>query len=199
MRVIAIGLAAIPLALLLSHRSAAPARPTGRVDLRLSRISSELARRQVEVHCQPAFGRLVGAQGESGSVGFDSRGRPDDFSELKDGVCATLHAFSRATKRGDTCLLPCQTAPFDVAWSMNALAHESYHLAGIRNEAQTECYAIQAVPFVARRLGASEEQARALGEIAATRVLAAMPDEYNSPECHDGGRLDLRPGDLDWP
>ena len=189
MRVIAVGLAAIPLALLLTHHSAAPAQPVGRTDLRLSRIASELARRPVEVHCQPAYGKLVDAEGESGSVGFDARGRPDDFTELKDGVCATLHAYRRGAP----------TMPFEVVWSMNALAHESYHLAGIRNEAQTECYALQAVPFVARRLGASEEQAAALGAFAATRVLAAMPNDYGSPECRDGGAYDLRPASSEWP
>src|ERR671936_383107 len=188
MRAIAVGLAAIPLALLLTHRSAAPAQPIGRVDLRLCRIAGQLARRPVQVHCQPASGSLVDAYGESGSVGFDARGRADDFTELKDGICDTLHAYSRATKAGDHCILPCETTPFDVAWSMNALAHESYHLAGIRNEAQTECYAIQAVPFVARRLGASEQQAAALGQLAATRVLAAMPPEYTLPGCRVSGQ-----------
>ncbi|MDQ2984316.1 MAG: hypothetical protein M3R70_10420 [Actinomycetota bacterium] len=199
MRVIAIGLAAIPLAFLMARHSDAPAQAVGKTDLRLSRISSELAQRPVQVHCRPNLGRLTGKHGESGSVGFDTRGRPGDFSEVADGVCSTLHAYSRSTNGGDNCLLPCQTRPFDVAWSMNTVAHEAYHLAGIRNEAQTECYAIQAVPFVARRLGASPQQARALGLLAANRVLAAMPPEYMSPQCRDGGAFDLHPATPGWP
>ena len=199
MRVIALGLAAIPLAFLLAHHSAAPAQPIGHTDLRLSSIATELAQRPVQIHCRPNLGRLVSRTGESGSVGFDTRGRPADFAEVADGICSTLHAYSRATHAGDHCLLPCQTVPFDVAWSMNTLAHESYHLAGIRNEAQTQCYATQAVDFVARRLGASPDQARALALLAATRILASMPPEYSSPKCRDGGPYDLHPFSSDWP
>ena len=180
---IAVGLAAIPLALLLTHRSSAPATPVGRKDLRLSRIASELARRPVEVHCRPSGGKLLGPAGDSGSVGFDLEGRPDDFAELTSGVCSTLHAYARHAASGD----------FDVAWSMNALAHESYHLAGVRNEAVTECYALQGVPFVARSLGATADQAEALFWITAGRVRDAMPREYWTRDCYEGGPLDLRP------
>jgi hypothetical protein len=87
----------------------------------------------------------------------------------------------------------------EIAWSVNTLAHESYHLAGVRNEAQTECYALQAIAFVARRLGASREQAQALAKFSFDQLPGRMPPEYSSPDCYDGGPLDLRPNDPVWP
>jgi hypothetical protein len=82
---------------------------------------------------------------------------------------------------------------------MNTLAHESYHLAGVRNEAQTECYALQAIDFVARRLGAPPDQARALATLAFDQLPGRMPPEYSSPDCRNGGRLDLLPNNPVWP
>jgi len=114
------------------------------------------------------------------------------------GICQELHAYSRSLKAGPACLLPCERPP-EIAWSLNTLAHESYHLAGVRNEARTECYALQAIDYVATRLGASPDQARALAAFSFAQLPRRMPPEYSSPECRDGGREDLRPDDPIWP
>ena len=45
----------------------------------------------------------------------------------------------------------------------------------MRNEAQTECYALQAIDFVARRLGASSEQGRALAAFSFDQLPSRMP------------------------
>jgi hypothetical protein len=170
------------------HHSAAAATPS---DLRLGTIASELARRHVTIRCEGMSGALTGARGESGRTEFIG-GKPISVSYLQEGVCQTLHAYARDLSAGETCLLPCE-GPLEVAWSVNTLAHESYHLAGVRNEAQTQCYALQAIDFVARRLGASPEQARALAVFSFDQLPGRMPPEYSSPQCHDGGRFDLRP------
>jgi hypothetical protein len=179
------------------HRSAGPAaaKPT---DLRLSTIASELARRHVEVRCEGTAGELSGVDGESGHTEFVDA-KPTGAAVLKEGICEALHRYSRVTKTGLECLLPCDGSPLATAWSLNALAHESYHLAGVRNEARTECYALQAIDFVARRLGASPQQARNLAAYAFIELPPRMPAEYTSPECRDGGRFDLRPGSAVWP
>ena len=186
-------LAALTFAL---HRSAgeAAAEPG---DLRLSAIASELAKRQVTIRCEGRRGKLLGAGGESGRTTFFGHD-PGGTAFLQRGVCDTLHEYTRALKAGSACLLPCRR-PLEVAWSLNTLAHEGYHLAGVRNEAETECYALQAIDFTARRLGAAPQQARALADLALRQLPQRMPPAYTAPECHDGGDYDLRPDTAVWP
>jgi hypothetical protein len=177
------------------HRASTRAEATPG-DLRLSSIASQLAKRKVAIRCEGS-GALMRTDGESGRTVFVD-GKPGDTAYLQEGVCATLHAYSRETKAGFDCLLPC-AQPLEVAWSLNTLAHESYHLAGVRDEAETECYALQAIGFAARSLGATPAQAGALAAFSFRELPRRMPSLYSSPECHDGGRLDLRPRDPVWP
>ena len=179
----------------LLHRSASAAAKPG--DLRLSAIASELARRHVTIRCEGLSGALTGAQGESGRTEFIDKD-PVSVSYLQEGICQTLHAYVRALKTGPHCLLPCER-PLEVAWSLNTLAHESYHLAGVRNEARTECYALQAIDFVTRRLGASPDQAHALAAFSFDQLPRRLPPEYSSPDCRNGGAYDLRPRRPVWP
>ena len=79
------------------------------------------------------------------------------------------------------------------------LAHESWHLRGVVDEARTQCYAVQSVEAVARGLGVPSADARLL----AARVAlddAHMPvGEYHSGQCRPGGAYDLRPDTPAWP
>ena len=188
-------LALLTVLTVLLHRGASAAAKPG--DLRLSGIASELARRHVTIRCEGLSGALTGAGGESGRTEFVD-GKPVSVSYLQEGVCQTLHSYARSLRAGPACLLPCER-PLEIEWSLNTLAHESYHLAGVRNEAETECYALQAIDFVARRLGASPDQGRALAAFSFDQLPRRMPPEYSSPECRDGGRLDLHPGDPSGP
>jgi hypothetical protein len=188
-------LALLTVLTVLLHRGAVAAARPG--DLRLSAIASELARRPVTIRCEGLSGALTGAGGESGRTEFVG-GKPVSVSYLQEGVCQTLHSYARSLRAGPACLLPCER-PFAISWSLNTLAHESYHLAGVRNEAETECYALQAIDFVSRRLGASPEQARALASFSFDQLLQRMPADYSSPKCHDGGRYDLHPRSAVWP
>jgi hypothetical protein len=189
-------LAALAVLTFALHRAAghASAKPG---DLRLGAIASELARRKVTIRCEGTSGKLMRVDGESGRTTF-MNGKPGSTAFLQEGICETLHRYTREAKTGSSCLLPC-AAPLEVAWSLNALAHESYHLAGVRNEAETECYALQAIDFAARRLGAPREQSRALASFAFTQLPDRMPPAYSSPECHNGGKYDLRPLEAVWP
>jgi len=151
----------------------------------------------VTIRCEGQTGALTGPQGESGRTEFVGD-KPVSVSFLQEGICETLHTYARELSAGEDCLLPCQ-GPLEVAWSLNTLAHESYHLAGVRNEAQTECYALQAIDFVARRLGASPAQARALAVFSYDQLPERMPPEYGSRACHDDGPYDLHPASAVWP
>ena len=88
------------------------------------------------------------------------------------GILIAVRVVATAHRRETLC---CRARSRSGSWSLNTLAHESYHLAGVRNEAQTECYALQAIDFVARRLGASSEQGRALAAFSFDQLPSRMP------------------------
>jgi hypothetical protein len=179
------------------HRETNPAQASS-ADLGLSHIASEIARRDVKVRCEGATGEIIGVDGQSGRTMFVD-GKPDNQTFLLEGICERLHTYSRLTKSDPECLLPCDGSTLETAWSLNALAHESYHLAGVRDEARTECYALQAIDFVAQKLGANEAQGRQLAVFSYNELPQQMPDAYTSPECRDGGAYDLKPNDRTWP
>lgn len=169
-------LAMLAVLAVLLHRGAVAAAKPG--DPQLSAIAGQLSARHVTIRCEGLSGTLTGPRGESGRTEFIGD-RPVSVSYLQEGICETLHAYARSPK---DCPLPCEQ-PLAVAWSLNTLAHESYHLAGIRNEAKTECAALRSIGFVAHSLGASLEQARALSAYSFAELPRRMPLEYSSPDC----------------
>jgi hypothetical protein len=89
--------------------------------------------------------------------------------------------------------------PEALAWSVSALAHESAHVAGWRNEAVAECYAIQSIEFTTELLGRTRREGRWLAERYVRRFYRYHEPPYTSPECRNGGRLDVRPTSDVWP
>jgi hypothetical protein len=170
---------------------------------RLAAIASEIAHRSVRVHCQGAFAAAFDVSAEAGSVDFDARGRPADTTELKRSTCSALRRFGRdGTKPEFACLTRGTACPDDVirsAWSVQALAHEAWHLAGELDEARTQCFGLQTTAYVAQRLGADRAQAQALATYLYERIYPRMPAEYRSSHCRDGGALDLRRETSVWP
>jgi hypothetical protein len=169
-------LAMLAVLAVLLHRGAAARGKPG--DPQLSAIAGELSGRSVTIRCEGLSGALTNPRGESGRTEFIGD-KPVSVAYLQEGICQTLHAYARSRKE---CLLPCGR-PLDVAWSLNTLAHESYHLAGIRNEARTECAALRAIGFVARGLGASPAQADTLAAYSFAELPRRMPPEYSPPAC----------------
>jgi hypothetical protein len=169
----------------------------------LEAIASAIARRSVHVDCQGAFAAAFDVSAEAGSVEFDADGRPSDTTELKRGTCAALARFDRDRTRPEfACLAQRATCPDHVilsAWSVQTLAHESWHLAGELDEARTQCFGLQTTAYVAHRLGADRVQAQALAAYVYERIYPRMPAEYRSDHCRDGGALDLRPQTTVWP
>jgi hypothetical protein len=78
------------------------------------------------------------------------------------------------------------------------LAHELQHARGVYDEAVAECFGLQSVQSLARELGADAMPARLIGAMAASRYRDEAA-EYRSPQCRNGGSLDLRPRTNDWP
>lgn len=93
---------------------------------------------------------------------------------------------------------PCQSVS-DHAIAIKALAHEAWHLAGYRDEAVADCYALQRVAAVASSLGAPDAPALVARALLLYRGRATTAPAYYSPECRAGGALDLSPADSAWP
>jgi len=149
---------------------------------RLAGIAKEIAGRDVAIRCQSLVGELVDVDVEYGSVEFDRSGRPADVAKLDRRVCATLAKLSGgadvSVERG--------------ALAVEALAHEAYHLAGVQDEAATQCYGLQAMRWVAARLGLPPDVGAAY-VAEAVRRYPSLPEGYRSAECREGGALDLHP------
>jgi len=152
---------------------------------RLGKISSQIARRPVAVHCQGETGALLDVGVELGTVQFDGQGHPADYTDLKHQVCGWL-----ANLPGGSVA--------NAATAVEVLAHESYHLAGFSDEATAECYALQTMPFVAQQFHATPQQIRTWVAYSFARY-PSMPEEYVSPDCVPGGRLDLGSAESIWP
>lgn len=173
----------------------------------LGSVASELAGRQARVECQGFFSELIDIRDRAGDVPFPN-GRAPDHTYLTRKVCGALKRFRTASSHSSLdCLLSIDWARWDVrtdlfgpcarkvrgtAEAVNTLTHESMHLRGFMDEAQTQCYAVQEDAWTVIRLGGTREQGAAL----ASFVLALQPllaSEYQSTACRPGGSLDLHP------
>jgi hypothetical protein len=124
-------------------------------------------------------------------VFFDERGRPADFTYLDEETCSELDRFAEG-KTGES-------DQAKVARALHVLAHESSHLAGVRDEAAADCYGLQRTAFVAESLGADPAEAQRLARLALAERAITAPADYRSSECHDGGALDLDRASAVWP
>ena len=109
-----------------------------------SRVATQIAGRDVRIECQRFMGALVDATAEAGYVAFDSSGTPSDTGRLERDTCNDLRDWLHSDKTNPT---------LDQVIAVHVLGHESYHLAGISNEAETECAAMQRLDEVAQWLG----------------------------------------------
>ena len=154
---------------------------------RLAPVASTIAGRSVGVRCPNLLKKLTHVGGELGSVQFDASGRPADHTDLAPETCKALAGFDGL--RWDPA----------IAEAVHTLAHESFHLRGIRDEATADCYALQTDAYVAERLGAPPADARALARWYLVSAYPYKPEEYHSSECRNGGALDLQPANAAWP
>ena len=88
------------------------------------------------------------------------------------------------------------------ARAISVLAHEAWHLRGVRDEGTTECYALQSGVELGQRLGLSEDTARQMmrQQLVENQTRGAASIEYVvPPDCREGGALDLSPGSGSFP
>lgn len=196
-RVVVLLLAAAAAALYLG-----PYRDGKRDEAQLAKVATVIAGRPVEIDCPGTFAKLTDVSSNDGSVLFSRDGVPADEARLSSGTCDRLTSLLHGRVSGLGCLAPggeCPPEVEDVAVAVNVLSHEAWHLAGVREEAVAQCYALQTNAETAIRLGASPEDAAAVAEFVFREVQPALPAAYRTSECHDGGPLDLHPESTSWP
>jgi hypothetical protein len=168
---------------------------------RLALVAGQIALRDVDVSCPGFWTRLVEVTPNAGWVDFDEHGRPADATSLSAATCDGLERVWRGKERSFRCLLQSGCPPKTIAAvsGIVTLAHESWHLRGIVDEARTQCYAVQTTEAVAVALGVPPAEAHVIALRVAHDDARAPRDEYHSPACRPGGPYDLRPETPDWP
>ncbi len=154
---------------------------------RFSAEASRIADKPVRIRCDES-GDYVGAvQHADGVAAIGGR-----LAFLTPQRCYDLY---RLAEKGEVSFS--QTAR-----AIAVLAHEAWHLRGVRDEGTTECYALQSGVDLGTRLGLSETTARRMmrQQLAENTLRSGSTIEYRVPaECRDGGGLDLKPGESAFP
>jgi hypothetical protein len=154
-----------------------------------SEAASRIAGRPAVVRCDDSYS-FTGVGSDAAGVAFPRRG----LAYLQPEICRTLYRIRFERKLG---------ARDDAALAITVLAHEATHLRGIRNEAETECFALQEGVGLGERLGVTPGTARALMQFQMDRDLSddsVVRLDYRLPAaCRNGGALDLHPGDPKFP
>ena len=181
------------------HSVSRPSPPQHRgFALALDRVAQEISGRpDVSVRCGATADPSI-----LGTVTFYGAS-PGRQALLAPPVCSTLRRLWEARRPSLACTElgqgQCGPDALRLAWAASALAHESYHLGGVRNEAAAECYGLQSTALAAERLGAPMAYAEQLATYTFWNVRPPVDYGYFSPECRNGGTLDLRPAVSTWP
>ena len=131
---------------------------------RLEPIAAGISGRPDTVNCQSFWGGLIDAQAREGEVFFNAAGVPESKLFLTRPTCQRLRKFAGHSHHGELdCLAAidwtaAEPLPFDsecyararrTIYAVLILAHESYHTAGVADEAAANCFAIQAMAWTA--------------------------------------------------
>ena len=155
----------------------------------LTRVVVELAGPGASVRCQSAGGAFLDPGVELGYVRVGADGKPEPPALVKLEQCRALRAYLWSDRSSPT---------DEQVIAVHVLTHEAMHLAGLRNEADTECAAVQRDAATARLLGADPAEASALARRYWAVGYSRLPEEYISAECRPGGALDEGFADGPW-
>jgi hypothetical protein len=168
---------------------------------RLALVASAVASREVGVSCPGFWARMVEITPNAGWVDFNEHGIPGDKASLSASTCRGLERVWRRDLTSFECLIGgrCDKTTVRAVYGIVTLAHESWHLRGVSNEAETQCYAVQTVETVARRLGVAPRDSHLVALRVAADDAEMSVGEYHSAKCRPGGPYDLHPDTPDWP
>jgi hypothetical protein len=130
--------------------------------------------------------------------------RPDELAGVADIFALEIHLHPFVCERLEALLAgeQPQVGPEALltAGALVTLAHEGMHLTAVgSNEAAAECRAMQNADEVAERLGVDVEYGSRLALIYWEELYRPDDPVYGSPECRDGGSLDINPDTSLWP
>jgi hypothetical protein len=182
-------------------RRAGGADTTSRADHVYTRVVSALAGHRTRVYCwSRGDWRARAAERVARSPGAERLGPWRAFTRmsrrsvhLSPEICTELARLAREPDplwRGGSV--------DGLAWAVETLAHEAVHARGIADEAKAECYGMQAIPQVAAQLGRTPLEGRYLAAVYWKHWYAWLQTPFRSPECRNGGRLDLHARNR-WP
>jgi hypothetical protein len=168
-----------------------------RIERTLGRAAAAVVGKPIEVRCwakadwaqlQQQVGLFSGPEvgGLAGYADFGA-GRV----HLAPSICRPLVDFAYRK------LWP--SAREDLAFAFGVLAHEAQHAVGVESERVAECRGMQLARDVARALGATRNQAAEAAGLYRDVIYPSNLPSYQSPECRNGGALDLRPDSDLWP
>jgi hypothetical protein len=167
---------------------AVSAKDRARTENALSREASLIAGHPAEVGCDES-GRYVGFVQDADGVAEVG----GEQAYLTPSICNTLYQLA----------LKDQVRSFSrTARAIAVLAHESWHLRGVRNEGLANCYGFQSGVEIGVHLGLSESRARAMmrEQLATNPADAGNNVQYRVPSgCRDGGDADLNPARTAFP
>jgi hypothetical protein len=164
------------------------------------RLAGEIARNNTEVRCwsREDWPRLMREEHAVAGISVppDVRGLTGIGSKrinLSPTACRELDGLAYDDEQPGA-----SAAKLLLAYGVAALAHEAQHRAGIVEEDVAECYGLQRLRDAALSLGADPPYADELATVYWGDYGHISP-EYTSPECRDGGELDLHPTTSRWP
>jgi hypothetical protein len=160
-----------------------------RLEHRLETAATKLVGTPVEVRCQSFGGAFVDIGNDVGYVIFGADGKPEAWTLIKREQCGDLSDYLRSDKQNPT---------RDQIIAVHVLTHETIHVTGVRDEAQTECKAMQLDVGMATLLGAEPQAAEELAVAYWRDIYPWMPPSYRSDECTPGGALDAGRPDSPW-
>lgn len=160
---------------------AVPVLLSARLEHRLTAAASDVVGSAVEVHCLTLGQTWLEAHAELGYVLIRPDGRPEHRAVIARQACEDLRSWLQSDRRNPS---------RDQVIAVHVLTHEAMHMAGVVDEAQAECLAVQRDAQLAQALGGTAQQAGELAFRYWREVYPQMPDSYWSAECRPGGALD---------
>lgn len=177
------------------------------LELFVGEVGGEIAERSTLVECDDADTWeevQATAKGKADLLGYVRLG--NSVAHLAPSICYALHRARYLDWEPDlSCISAsreagaplCSPRVTELIRAAATVAHEAQHVAGIANEKRAECFGLQSAALVARRFGVPLTLADQVAWYAWR--FSEAPKSYQSPQCRDGGKLDLDRNSTSFP
>lgn len=139
--------------------------------------------RTAHLYCQRASEAFFDSHpARFGEVNYD---KPEE-AWVATGSCQAVFDYMLSPNKSNP--------PLNQIIGIHVLVHEAGHIGGNKDEASTECSAMQKFTLAAVKLGATPDEARSMVDRYYNEVYKLNADDrYTSPDCVNGGKMDLNP------